>query len=91
MKVYSVGDTSTRLAGVALGAEKSARAKPVTASLNTTLTGIGAVWVGSDAVVLKATVGPTLSKVRLKVFEIVLPFPVESKTWPAAMETLTKP
>jgi hypothetical protein len=43
----------------------SALVKPVTVSLNITVTGIGAVLVGFETVVLIVTEGTTLSKVTL--------------------------
>ncbi len=70
-------------------------AKPVTASLNTTVKLIGLVFVGSGwaAAWLIVTVGATLSKLTVLSVEVeaALPLPAVSLATPAAIDATTVP
>ena len=69
----------------------SPTANPVTLSLKVMVTGIGDKLVGSVAVEVMTTVGPTLSKVLDKILEAVFPFVAASATAPASKLTVTIP
>jgi hypothetical protein len=65
--------------------------KPVTTELKTTFTGIGDVFVGSEADDDNVTVGGTESYVRERVLDAVFGFPALSVTAPAGTVTVTAP
>ena len=71
----------------------SVASKPVTPSLNVTVTAIGLPFVGSGAVAVIATVGATSSNVTLLslLVEAVFAFPAASFATPAASAAVTVP
>src|SRR3954463_1295261 len=76
---------------VALVGVTSAEVKPLTASLNVTVTGIEEAPVGSDAVEVMVTEGALRSEVRTRSVAAVLPLPAPSVATFAGTDTVTVP